>query len=409
MAGRSAAAPHARCRLISSAIMSGFFNRSLRSLEADGSRLSLVGILTVAALLSGWGVWFFGVPVTVVEVSEHARLEAGQTAHPVAAPVGGLVVENRLVLGREVAQGEVLITLDTRALELSLAEKKASIAAIDQRLGPIADEIAAQRKTLRDAEALSRARRAEALAHLREAETGEQFAASEEERQRQLSLKGFISEADLSRSESERNVRGAEADAARSVVARIEAEGQGRESELRGQLARLERDMAGFMGQRTTEEAGVASLAHAIELRRVRAPIAGQLGEIAVLPPGTVLKEGDKIGAVVPAGQFRIIAEFPPAVAFGRIRPGQEARLRLDGFPWVQFGDIKGRVESVASEPRDGSARVEISVLPNAESSIPLQHGLPGVVEIDVEHARPSSLVLRAVGQALGAGRGGGG
>jgi multidrug resistance efflux pump len=389
--------------------MSGFFTRSLRSIQADGSRRSLLGMLTAAALLSGWGAWFFGVPVTVVEVSEHARLEAGQAAHPVAAPVGGLVVESRLELGREVKQGEVLVTLDTRALEFSLAEKKASIAALDMRLGPIADEIAAQKKALRDAEALGRARHSEAQARLREAEASARFVAGEAERQHQLSTKGLISQADLERSEAEMAVRSAEADAARSVVTRTGAEEQGRESELRGRLARLERDLAEFTGQRITEEAGAASLAHAIELRRVRAPVAGRLGGIVALPPGAVLKEGDKVAAVVSSGQFRIIAEFPPAVAFGRIRPGQPARLRLDGFPWAQFGDIKGKVESVASEPRDGKARVEFSVLLDAESSIPLQHGLPGAVEIEVERVLPSVLVLRAAGQILGTGRGGGG
>lgn len=394
--------------LIPFTAMSGLFARSLRSIEADGSRRSLLGMLAAATLLSGWGAWFFCVTVTVVEVSEEARLVVGQTAYPVAAPVGGMVVESRLELGREVKKGELLVALDTRGLELSLAERKARIAAIETRIGPIAEEIAAKKKALLSAEALAQARLSEAQAHLRETGAQAQFTASEVAQQRELSGKGFASQADLARSEADLAMRNAELDAARATIVRIGAEEQGRESDLRGQLVRLERELAELTGQRVIEEASAASAAHEIELRRVLAPVDGQLGEIAALPPGAALKEGDKVAAVVPTGQLRIVAEFPPAVAFGRIRPGQLARLRLDGFPWAQFGDIKGQVKSVASEAHDGKARIELSVLPDAKSSIPLQHGLPGSVEIEVERAPPSVLVLRAAGQALGAGRGGG-
>jgi membrane fusion protein (multidrug efflux system) len=56
----------------------------------------------------------------------------------------------------------------------------------------------------------------------------------------------------------------------------------------------------------------------------------------------------------------------------------------------------------VANEARDGAIRVELRLVPEALTTIPLQHGLPGTVEVEVERVSPAALVLRGVGQRLG-------
>jgi membrane fusion protein (multidrug efflux system) len=101
----------------------------------------------------------------------------------------------------------------------------------------------------------------------------------------------------------------------------------------------------------------------------------------------------------MPTGKLRVVAEFAPEAAFGRIRPGQPARMRLDGFPWLQFGTISATVDSVAGETRAGRVRVELEVLADPTSAIPLQHGLPGTVEIEVERVLPAKLALRIAGK----------
>ena len=106
---------------------------------------------------------------------------------------------------------------------------------------------------------------------------------------------------------------------------------------------------------------------------------------------------------VVPSGSLKIVADFLPAAALGRLRPGQPARLRLDGFPWAQYGSIGATVTTVASEVRDGRVRVECTVAAQPATRIPLQHGLLGTLEVEVEQAAPAALVLRAAGQLLAA------
>ena len=56
-------------------------------------------------------------------------------------------------------------------------------------------------------------------------------------------------------------------------------------------------------------------------------------------------------------------------------------------------------VTGVSDEVRDGLIRVELSVA--GRPMLPLTHGLPGNVEIEVEHVRPARLVLRTLGGFL--------
>jgi len=102
------------------------------------------------------------------------------------------------------------------------------------------------------------------------------------------------------------------------------------------------------------------------------------------------------------------VAAFEPAEVLGRIRPGQPARVRFAGFPWLEYGTLPARVQSVSGEVRDGLAWVHLAADLDGPARIPVQHGLPGEVTVELERVAPATLVLRAVGRLLaGAGEGG--
>ena len=73
----------------------------------------------------------------------------------------------------------------------------------------------------------------------------------------------------------------------------------------------------------------------------------------------------------------------------------------MDGFPWTQFGMPRATVTDVGSEPADGRVRVELALDGDSAPAIPLEHGLSGTAEVEVESASPAELVLRAVGKLL--------
>ena len=83
------------------------------------------------------------------------------------------------------------------------------------------------------------------------------------------------------------------------------------------------------------------------------------------------------------------MAEFEPASALGRIHSGQVAELRLTGFPWLQYGTVAARVASVASEPRDGSIRVELDLLPGGPSLIAFSTACPAASMLPSSRSLP--------------------
>jgi membrane fusion protein (multidrug efflux system) len=224
---------------------------------------------------------------------------------------------------------------------------------------------------------------------------------AEATRTEMLKRQGLVSEAELERLRADAQGRSAAAEALARALERTESEHRMRESDQRASLATLERELARLAGLKAVSEQALLRLEHELELRRLRAPVAGRVGEVASLPPGTYVEEGTRLGAIVPAGGVRILTEFPASESVGRLRPGLPARLRLDAFPWTQFGSQRARVERVANEARDGRVRVELSVQPTPGSPVPLQHGLLGTVEAAVEETTPAMLVLRAAGASL--------
>jgi membrane fusion protein (multidrug efflux system) len=189
------------------------------------------------------------------------------------------------------------------------------------------------------------------------------------------------------------------AQAAALDVERVTREQQLARGTAEVRRAERRRALAQLAADRAATEAAVATLEQEIERRVLRAPTDGKIAEVTALRPGAYVGAGDRLAVVLPEGELRIVAQFDPS-ALGRLKPGQRARLKLAGFSWLQYGSIRGQVSAVAGELRDGKVRVEVAITDNA-SSVPLQHGLPGTVEVEVEDVTPFVLVLRATGRGL--------
>src|SRR5688500_13417730 len=98
--------------------MSVAFSRTTRSLRADHTSASVVGICTACLVVTLWLAWLCLSRVSVYAVSTTARLEAGSASYPIQALHAGRIAKNNLVLGRHVKRGDVLIELDATTQEL---------------------------------------------------------------------------------------------------------------------------------------------------------------------------------------------------------------------------------------------------------------------------------------------------
>jgi multidrug resistance efflux pump len=382
--------------------MPASFTRAVRSLEADGFRRSILGLLLVAVLLGAWATWFLRAHVARYEVTNEARLEVDQAASLLQATASGRAVASRLVLGATVKAGDVLVELDAKPQRLQLAQARARLATLAPEIEARRQETTAEEGARAAEQQAAGAAQEQAQAQVRESQARAAFSAEEAERLKQLYHSGLVAQREYARGKADEKGSGAAVEGLQLALTRMEREQHTRDSEREVRLKKISQEITTLESQRKTTESEIERLQYEIEQRRILSPADGRLGEVAVLRIGGVVKEGETLATIVPSGTVKVVAQFSPAAAMGRIRPGQPALVRLDGFPWAQYGSIGATVSQVGSEVRDRRVRVELLLDPHSASRIPRQHGLPGSVEVQVESLSPAAMALRAAGRMVG-------
>jgi multidrug resistance efflux pump len=375
------------------------FPNSTQVLAGDSSRFMIL-VFGLAAL-GLWTLWFFLVPIARLETSSLARIEVDQAAYPVQASVAGRIRHSHLTLGKEVRAGEVLVELEQDGQKLQLREEQARLAAISPQIAALQKELSTAEQAREQESQAAHTGIAQAQAQLRESDALARYAEQEAERAIRLRSEGLVSDRDLMLSKTEAERRRAATESLRLATARLDQERNQRSKDREGQMDRLRAGITQLQQQSPIVTASISRFQFELGRRTLRSPVDGKLGEVATLRPGSFVQEGDRLGAIVPQGNLKIVAEFPPSAVLGRIRVGQLGRLRLDGYPWTQYGMVHGVVTTVGSEIRNQSVQVELAVDSHTSPRIPMQHGLPGLIEIEVEKIAPASLLLRMVGKAL--------
>ena len=159
--------------------MASTFFRSIRSLEADNSQRSYLGLALAASLLTAWMLWFFLAHVSVYAVTNKAGLEVDRAAHPVESIVVGRVVATHMVLDQEVKAGDVLVELDSGTQQFQLTEEKTQLAGANPQIRSREEQIASEEQALVQDQQASKDALEEARAHYNESEAAAKFAQAE--------------------------------------------------------------------------------------------------------------------------------------------------------------------------------------------------------------------------------------
>ena len=344
--------------------------------------------------------WFCLAHLSVYATSESARLEVTRATHPVDAPAVGRVVKVNVALDQFVHEGDVLVQLDDSEQKLALDEAKAKAAGMDPQLAATRAQVAAEEKALGDLSGQGSSALAEQAARVREARAATELAREEAARVEKLRATGSVADIEAIRARAAAERSAASQSALTSALGKLRRQYSTDGDDRKTRVASLERDASKLEADLRSLQATIATLTHDIERRRVVAPASGRIGEVGTVREGTVLKEGDRIATIVSTGELRVVAQLAPADALGRVRAGQTARVRFEGFPWTEYGEVIASVTDVAREVRDAHARVELAIVRTAPR-IPLEHGMPATVEIEIERATPAQLVLRAAGHMV--------
>jgi len=382
--------------------MADSFHRVNQSLRSDNGLRSLTALLLGLTLVGAWICWAFKAKVAHYEIADSARLEAGGAAYPIQSSIAGRVVTSALVLGQEVRVGEVLAELDSQDQRLSLRQEQTHLASLTPQIAALRAQMQTEGQGRSDERRVLGLSVEAARAQYQEAESQADLATQERDRAVRLHAEGILSDAEADRAKAEAQSKRAAANSLKLAISRLEPELTVRERDREVRQKQIQADIAKLEAEAELSSANIRRLEYDFDRRSIRAAVAGRLGECAVLRPGSYVSEGQQLGVIVPHGTLQVVAEFQPSAAIGKIRPGQAAIVRLKGFPWAQYGTLPAQVARVADDIRDGKIRVELAVNSAPHSGIPLQHGLPGSVEVLVEQISPAALLLRSAGETVG-------
>jgi HlyD family secretion protein len=135
-----------------------------------------------------------------------------------------------------------------------------------------------------------------------------------------------------------------------------------------------------------------------VKYQELRAPVSGIVFDLQAKNPGFVANPTQKLLQIVPNDKY--VAEvFITNRDIGFVREGMKVDVRIDSFPFSEFGDIKGKVINIGSDalPPDQinqfyrfPARVSLdSQTINAQGrSIPIQSGMSITANIKVREER---------------------
>jgi multidrug resistance efflux pump len=125
----------------------------------------------------------------------------------------------------------------------------------------------------------------------------------------------------------------------------------------------------------------------------VKSPVNGTITFTSFWNENQVINPGEVLATVIPANPSRIIVRARvPSSGSGRVRVGQEVNIKLSGYPYMEFGVIKGRISSISLVPVEDSYIAEIGLINGMRTTYGREPGfindMTGTADIITDNSR---------------------
>lgn len=134
----------------------------------------------------------------------------------------------------------------------------------------------------------------------------------------------------------------------------------------------------------------------------LRTPIAGRITFFKVWTPNQYVKTDDPVFVVVPPVGSQYARAALPVLKAGKVRVGQAALIRLDEYPFEEFGQLRGTVEKISEVALDKNYLLTIrlaSLRTTTGFDLPLRAELSGTAQLVTEDR---SIIQRIFGRLYG-------
>ncbi len=124
------------------------------------------------------------------------------------------------------------------------------------------------------------------------------------------------------------------------------------------------------------------------------APIDGKISLIRFWSPQQFINENEELLTIVPTNNSgKIIGKaLLPLERSGKVKPSMLANIRLDGYPYQEFGSIETTVKNISSVPQGDAYQIELEVpetlITSYSKTIPFRQEMQGTANIITEDRR---------------------
>lgn len=102
---------------------------------------------------------------------------------------------------------------------------------------------------------------------------------------------------------------------------------------------------------------------------QIKAPIDGTITYLQSLSQNEFVTSGKELFAIVPNNQDYIGQIKIQQAGYGKIEVGQKVRIKLDNFPYQEYGQLDGAVKEISLIPNEESYLVKVTLLEGVKSS----------------------------------------
>lgn len=142
----------------------------------------------------------------------------------------------------------------------------------------------------------------------------------------------------------------------------------------------------------------------------LEAPAAGRVTLVNYWSKNQHVAVGDKLASIVPDGPTEVIGRMQvPTAGFGKVRIGQTVNVKLNGYPYMEFGVLRGTIRTLSAVPeqvqtQNGTAAVYVAevVFPDGmqttyKEELPMIQQMDGTGEIVTEDMRLISRFVQPI------------
>lgn len=105
------------------------------------------------------------------------------------------------------------------------------------------------------------------------------------------------------------------------------------------------------------------------EINVLSSPINGETSFTHPLESGNKIEAGQELMLVLPNGNELFAYTYIPSFGSGKVEVGQDVKIRFDGFPFKEYGMIKGKISSISKVAVKGNYYVQVKIPYNLETS----------------------------------------